>query len=555
MGVRRNIYSLSATERQNWITAVLRLKANGTYDEFVRRHQTAMMTPTVSPGEAFTQRNAAHMGPVFLPWHRRELRDFEQALEAEVSGVTLPYWDWATDGALANPRSAQLWTADFLGGDGDPANGDRVMNGPFRDWRALITGANGTFVTRSTPGIIRRLGRDPNGAPTLPRPPHVAATKSETAYDSAPWSEASGAQPGPGGSVVPSFRNRIEGWLTRVGDPAGPGMHNRVHTWVGGDMLFGTSPNDPVFFLNHANIDRLWAEWQETTGIGYLPTSGGPPGHNLNDALRFLNAPGAGMPPLTPAGSLDFRALGYTYDTLPDGGGGQEPPDGGNGEAPVELAVGGPAVAASIGQPGETDRFRFTAATAGATYVIETQGPTDIVMSLYGPNSEAPGALVTEDDDSGQDTNARIQSALSAGAYIVHVRHFRATQTGSYQISVRALNGGGGGGGGTPSPTVPELTVGGPAVSGSIAAANESDLYHFRAATAGTYIIETGGTTDTFITLFGPNSQTAQLAVDDDSGPATNSLIQASLAIGDYYVRVRHFSPTGTGAYTISVRR
>jgi tyrosinase len=238
----------------------------------------------------------------------------------------------------------------------------------------------------------------------------------------------------------------------------------------------------------------------------------------LNDALRFLNAPGAGMPPLTPAGSLDFRALGYTYDTLPDGGGGQEPPDGGNGEAPVELAVGGPAVAASIGQPGETDRFRFTAATAGATYVIETQGPTDVVMSLYGPNSEAPGALVTEDDDSGQDTNARIQSALSAGAYILHVRHFRTTQTGSYQISVRALNGGGGGGGGT-------------------------------------YIIATGGTTDTFITLFGPNSQTAQLAVDDDSGPATNSLIQASLAIGDYYVRVRHFSPTGTGAYTISVRR
>ena len=48
----------------------------------------------------------------------------------------------------------------------------------------------------------------------------------------------------------------------------------------GGTMLYNTSPNDPVFFLHHANIDRLWAKWQERHGTtfpadaaGYTPAS------------------------------------------------------------------------------------------------------------------------------------------------------------------------------------------------------------------------------------------------------------------------------------------
>lgn len=540
MGVRRNIYSLSVSERESFITAVLRLKASGVYDGFVRRHQQAMMFATRSPGETNTQRNAAHMGPVFLPWHRRELRDLELALEAEVPGVALPYWDWAADAALASPAGAQLWTSDFMGGDGNPAQGDRVTNGPFRDWSAQITGAGGTFVTRSPPGLIRRLGRDPNGAPTLPRTSHVNAARTETRYDAPPYNERSGQPPGQSAS----FRNRLEGWLTRQGDPLGPGLHNRVHTWVGGDMLFGTSPNDPVFFLNHCNIDRIWAEWQEATGIGYEPASGGPPGHNLNDALRFVDPPVPGMPALTPAGSLDFRALGYTYDTLPDPNP-QQP--GGGGTGAVELTVGGPVLQAALGALGEVDRYRFTVAALGG-FVVETQGPTDVVMSLFGPNSDLPAALVAEDDDSGQNANARIERNLSAGAYFVRVRHFSASQVGSYGISVRAPAGG------QPA-AVPEIIVGGPAVAGAIDANSESDLYRFRATTAGAYLIETGGATDTFITLFGPDSQTSQLAVDDDSGPGTNSRIQASLAIGDYFVRVRHFQAGGRGAYTLTVRR
>lgn len=37
--------------------------------------------------------------------------------------------------------------------------------------------------------------------------------------------------------------------------------HNRVHSIMGLDMVTMQSPRDPIFWLHHANIDRLWAAW------------------------------------------------------------------------------------------------------------------------------------------------------------------------------------------------------------------------------------------------------------------------------------------------------
>jgi hypothetical protein len=92
---------------------------------------------------------------------------------------------------------------------------------------------------------------------------------------------------------------------------------------------------------------------------------------------------------------------------------------------------------ASIGKVGEEDLYRFTA-TADARYVIDTLGSTDVVMKLFGPNSET--ALIAEDDDSGLDTNARIAGDLIAGEYFVQIRHYsRQSGTGKYSIKVRKL--------------------------------------------------------------------------------------------------------------------
>lgn len=106
------------------------------------------------------------------------------------------------------------------------------------------------------------------------------------------------------------------------------------------------------------------------------------------------------------------------------------------GEQTVKLTVNEiVAQQASIGRAGEQDLYSFTATNPGI-YTIETSGPTDLVMSLYGPNSRT--ALLAEDDDSGQDRNARLVTNLTtAGTYYVQVRHYNLQRgTGEYQVTV-----------------------------------------------------------------------------------------------------------------------
>jgi tyrosinase len=138
----------------------------------------------------------------------------------------------------------------------------------------------------------------------------------EAFYDVPPWSPTSSV----------GFRNRLEGWLAKRADYRywldGSQMHNRVHVWVGGHMTANTSPNDPVFWLNHAYVDKLWSDWQAMMSDSmpgmqmprsdfYVPSKDGPPGHNLDDPLTpWKDA--------TPRDMLDPAALGYQYDT--DGG-------------------------------------------------------------------------------------------------------------------------------------------------------------------------------------------------------------------------------------------
>lgn len=101
---------------------------------------------------------------------------------------------------------------------------------------------------------------------------------------------------------------------------------------------------------------------------------------------------------------------------------------------------------------------------------------------------------------------------------------------------------------------VTELTVGAPAVSASIGKHGEEDLFRFKVSKKGPYTIETKGKTDVVMALFGPNNQTDLLAEDDDSGSGRNAKIVTTLKQGTYYVRIRHYRPTGTGKYKISVK-
>src|SRR5215212_9373897 len=138
MGVRSNILT-NATARDQYIEGVTRLKNEftgptttslgipgpsqpmSTYDLFVVWHHVAMMTFTPSTQ---TDRNAAHRGPVFLPWHRFMLVLLELQLQRVLNDadVGLPYWDWAADGELAPAEqpASLAWADDCMGGQGSP---------------------------------------------------------------------------------------------------------------------------------------------------------------------------------------------------------------------------------------------------------------------------------------------------------------------------------------------------------------------------------------------------------------------------------------------------
>jgi tyrosinase len=80
------------------------------------------------------------------------------------------------------------------------------------------------------------------------------------------------------------------------------GIHGGVHVWVGGTMSSPmTSPADPVFWLHHANLDRLWWDWYNS-----------PQGNGKNPQLSGAQAV---MDPwtYTEQDLRDIHQLGYDY--------------------------------------------------------------------------------------------------------------------------------------------------------------------------------------------------------------------------------------------------
>lgn len=77
-------------------------------------------------------------------------------------------------------------------------------------------------------------------------------------------------------------------------------LHGSVHNAFEGDMAGASSPNDPIFFLHHANVDRLWSMWQASSD------GADPP----NMAATLLPQGLFGVPVSSTA---DIAALGYSY--------------------------------------------------------------------------------------------------------------------------------------------------------------------------------------------------------------------------------------------------
>jgi Common central domain of tyrosinase len=115
-------------------------------------------------------------------------------------------------------------------------------------------------------------------------------------------------------------------------------MHNAVHAWVGGAMSTSASTNDPVFWLHHANVDRIWDMWQQKHGVDtYVPLDGYP-ANSANDVMMPFDQSGISV---TPAMVADNRKFGVCFEESGPPSSQPTPGTGGSGGDTPSAGAGG----------------------------------------------------------------------------------------------------------------------------------------------------------------------------------------------------------------------
>lgn len=209
----------------------------------------------------------------FAPWHRVYLYYFEQLIQhfSGDAGFALPYWNWSSSHGVP---------ASFYGAGN--ALDDNISI------RSSCPGAPNAGRGRSQNDQFSQSDLDKYVGPQV-----VGGIQSNPDYAS-----YGGAESGKG---------QLE---------ATP--HNFVHRWVGGlkqsNMVQFFSPLDPIFWMHHCNIDRLYSDWLRRPG--HLPPVDAKAWRDkaFND---FYDAAGK------PAGdewtcgiTVDSKAMGYVYDDI-----------------------------------------------------------------------------------------------------------------------------------------------------------------------------------------------------------------------------------------------
>jgi tyrosinase len=298
--IRKDAMTLTDSERDRFLTAfgILNGQGTGRFTDFRDMHTQATL------GES-------HGNWGFLPWHRSYLLDLERELQSIDATVALPYWRF-------DQPAPMLFTPAFMGLPNSLNTVQFTLTHPFNQW-----------TTEGQLGILRGMRFPPNT-----NPPGLLSEQATIAF-------------GNGRFIV--FGQPFTG-TQRTGLEANP--HGLAHTSFGAGWIMNpaTAPRDPVFFLLHGNVDRLWAKWQwyykRTQDADPDAFYHGPPvapGHNLGDTMwpwngirtppRPSTAPGGTLlasalttaPGPSPAvrSMIDYQAvhggahLGFDYDDVP----------------------------------------------------------------------------------------------------------------------------------------------------------------------------------------------------------------------------------------------
>lgn len=243
----------------------------------------------------------------FFPWHRAQLAHFEEII-AKLSGrknFSLPYWD---------------------------AQDDHVLPAALCDPKS--------------PFYI--AGREANAA---------------TDYSSERWKFAS-----EGASIVEDNFDNFVGRVDVAGRAEAYG-HNSVHMITGGKMGdVVTAPLDPLFWLHHCNVDRVWATWQYNNYEN-------PPAAWKAEVIGGFVGPKGPVPDTTAGALLDMKALGYAYDM------------GFIGPVFAAPAPGSPERGRELKEDGK-DVYNISAVATGGERCLTLQLPDQALAALRGENSE-----------------------------------------------------------------------------------------------------------------------------------------------------------------------
>ena len=265
--VRKDWLDLRPDEKDLYLEAVNMLKASGVYDQFVTTHAHQ------------ANKDYAHGTSGFLPWHRKYLLEYENALreqDARFSCLTVPYWDWAeqTLKCEADPQSCTHFhskggiTHDF-GGPGDADCMTSSAGTVATNAASSAKGCNGKTTHGSsaashdgTSGAIGCVTSGPFAGWMSPDFPEDQSTTTKCLTRGVSWEiSQQGHLSGPIALQEIMHRGsygRSSGFRARLeGNP-----HATPHNYLGGHIRSFSSPADPLFFSHHAFVDKVWDMWQ-----------------------------------------------------------------------------------------------------------------------------------------------------------------------------------------------------------------------------------------------------------------------------------------------------
>jgi Common central domain of tyrosinase/Polyphenol oxidase middle domain len=300
--------------------------------------------PQTTPPEMTSWDQCQHNSFYFFSWHRMYIYFFDRVLRAAAASagypnVVLPYWNWQDPAQYALPlpfrqpsattTASASWTtsnntisvSSIAGVNAGFAVVDTSNSNAFI---GTVSSANGTTVTLKANALVAGA----NGAsllfanPLYIAPPNrPAALDAGTAFLDAATVDSSMAFADvsfeTGGLSSNGFGGQADSAPTQFGTANGDlemQPHDMVHSALGGYMaVVDTSAFDPIFYLHHAQIDRLWNRWIQQGGGRADPTDAAW----LNTTFTFYDD--AGNPVyLTGAEIVDtVGQLNYRYDDDP----------------------------------------------------------------------------------------------------------------------------------------------------------------------------------------------------------------------------------------------